>query len=214
MSDSHVSRAARGDMLAIAFALSFPSLITWIYFIYLAQAPAAAQQVAMGMGKIIQFVFPLLWALAIRRERISVRHYGTSGIDQDQQAEGQPLADPHAGRQPRLAQAGRVFGRRQRDHLPEVDRPGSRQPGGVHRLGGVLLAGPLFPGGVLLAMVRLRPTAAAYSRARGNPHLQFGVYGSSRAGAGFLFRLAVGADGLLLPGGGRRRRLLGLALPA
>jgi membrane protease YdiL (CAAX protease family) len=64
----------------MVFGLAFPSLITWIYFIWLARDTAAAQQTAMVVGKTIQFVFPLAWVFLIRRERLSLRPTGTQGI--------------------------------------------------------------------------------------------------------------------------------------
>jgi membrane protease YdiL (CAAX protease family) len=47
---------------AILFALVYPTLLTWVYFIALADEPAAVQQAAYTVGKLIQFGFPLVWA--------------------------------------------------------------------------------------------------------------------------------------------------------
>jgi membrane protease YdiL (CAAX protease family) len=63
----------RGEPAAIAFAILFPSLITWIYFVLLRNAPAAIQQGAYGVGKFIQFTFPLLWVVFIVREPVFAR---------------------------------------------------------------------------------------------------------------------------------------------
>jgi membrane protease YdiL (CAAX protease family) len=56
-----------GETAALAFALVFPSLITWIYFVLLQRASAVIQQGAFGAGKLIQFAFPLVWVLFVVR---------------------------------------------------------------------------------------------------------------------------------------------------
>src|SRR5438045_2825298 len=49
----------RGDWLALGFAMIFPTLATWLYFIVFAGDPWA--ETLYRGGKIIQFTFPLLW---------------------------------------------------------------------------------------------------------------------------------------------------------
>jgi membrane protease YdiL (CAAX protease family) len=48
--------------------LILPTLVTWIYFILLNGAPAALQQTAYALGKIVQFALPALWIFLIQRE--------------------------------------------------------------------------------------------------------------------------------------------------
>ena len=50
---------------AIAFALAFPSLVTWVYFVALAGQAAWLQQGAYLVGKVIQFGFPVVWVFLI-----------------------------------------------------------------------------------------------------------------------------------------------------
>jgi len=57
------------DSLAVAFALGFPTLITWVYFVYLADSSPTLQQTAYGIGKVLQFAFPLFWVVAVCRRR-------------------------------------------------------------------------------------------------------------------------------------------------
>lgn len=57
-----------GERIAIAFALVFPTLMTWLYFVGLADSPAFLQQIAYAAGKTIQFGFPLFWVLRVRSE--------------------------------------------------------------------------------------------------------------------------------------------------
>ena len=58
------------DILALAFAITFPTLITLIYFEWLEGANAQIQQIAFAIGKIIQFGFPLVWVWLWYRNRL------------------------------------------------------------------------------------------------------------------------------------------------
>jgi membrane protease YdiL (CAAX protease family) len=60
----------RSDWGAVVFALVFPTLLTVVYFILLAGHPAAVQQGAFGIGKLLQFAFPAFWIVVIRKMRI------------------------------------------------------------------------------------------------------------------------------------------------
>ncbi len=53
-------RACRGPVLV--FALVFPSIFTWIYFV---AVDGAAAQVAYAAGKAVQFALPAAWMLAV-----------------------------------------------------------------------------------------------------------------------------------------------------
>jgi len=63
------SRPHLADRAILVAALLLPSAITWIYFIALAHAPAAAQQIAYAALKAIQFALPLAWVWIVHRER-------------------------------------------------------------------------------------------------------------------------------------------------
>lgn len=58
----------RNYRLVIAISLVLPTLITWIYFVLLNGAPAALQQSAYTLGKIVQFSLPAVWILLIQRD--------------------------------------------------------------------------------------------------------------------------------------------------
>ena len=62
--------AKRGDLAAVLFALVFPTLVTVLYFIVLAKQPAPVQQGAYGLGKVIQFAFPLVWVFWVQQAKI------------------------------------------------------------------------------------------------------------------------------------------------
>ena len=54
-------RAQRFEAPVLLLALVYPSLLTLVYFVWLAAAPPTLQQAAYTVGKAIQFVLPLVW---------------------------------------------------------------------------------------------------------------------------------------------------------
>jgi membrane protease YdiL (CAAX protease family) len=84
--DSLVSAAAvprrSTTFLAVAFALTFPTAMAWLYFLALGGAGHASflQQLAYAAGKIVQFSFPLLFFALIVRRRLDWRLGGRSGL--------------------------------------------------------------------------------------------------------------------------------------
>lgn len=68
-SQTRVSVLTAGDTSALAFAIVFPTVLTWVYFIWLAKSSAALQQTAYSVGKVIQFGFPIFWVIVVRRQR-------------------------------------------------------------------------------------------------------------------------------------------------
>lgn len=70
----------QGEWSALLFALLFPTVLTWVYFIALADSPSGMQKGAYGIGKLIQFAFPLVFVLVIRGERLQVRRIETGGL--------------------------------------------------------------------------------------------------------------------------------------
>jgi uncharacterized protein len=59
----------RRDWAAVAFAMAFPSLLTWVYFVGLAGRPGEAL-LAYTVGKVIQFAFPAVYRLLYHRDRL------------------------------------------------------------------------------------------------------------------------------------------------
>jgi len=49
-------------LAAIAFAMVFPSILTWVYFVLMANWAASAQQSAYSILKFVQFGFPAFWS--------------------------------------------------------------------------------------------------------------------------------------------------------
>jgi membrane protease YdiL (CAAX protease family) len=54
----------------VLFAIVFPTLITWGYFVYAARYATGIQQATYLVVKCIQFAFPLVWVWAVLREPV------------------------------------------------------------------------------------------------------------------------------------------------
>jgi hypothetical protein len=80
MADSSIFVSRRADAGALTAALLFPSLLTWLYFVALARSEPAIQQIAYAAGKTIQFVFPLVWVVGIRRQGPPWKAVKTAGL--------------------------------------------------------------------------------------------------------------------------------------
>ncbi len=64
-----VTLLRRAEFWGVLLGAAIPTLVTWLYFVALARQPAAVQQTAYGLGKGLQFVFPLVWVLWLQRQR-------------------------------------------------------------------------------------------------------------------------------------------------
>ena len=80
--DGHGGKMAwgAGDHAAILFALVYPTFLTWLYFIALADSAPWLQKGAYGIGKVIQFAFPLVFVLVVKKERLRFRPPSVSGL--------------------------------------------------------------------------------------------------------------------------------------
>ena len=61
------------DCWLIGIAVLFPTLVTWIYFVALRNESDSIQKVAYGIGKTIQFGFPIVWVWCCYRSDIGHR---------------------------------------------------------------------------------------------------------------------------------------------
>ena len=66
----HLGRDISCGFGVLAFALAFPTLLTWVYFDLLAGGNPVGQQVAYSLGKAIQFGLPLVWVTCVLRRKI------------------------------------------------------------------------------------------------------------------------------------------------
>jgi uncharacterized protein len=65
---------------ALIFALVYPTLLTLVYFVWLAGGTGHAQQIAYFVGKAIQFLFPAFWVGMICREAIGWPRFNGRGV--------------------------------------------------------------------------------------------------------------------------------------
>ncbi len=70
----------RADRAALLFALTFPSLLTWVYFILLAESAAGLQLAAKSIGMVIQIGFPLFWFLCVQKQQLSWPQFKRDGL--------------------------------------------------------------------------------------------------------------------------------------
>lgn len=80
MTPSRPSEARRADAAAVVFALVFPSLLTLLYFVWLAGSAAWLQRASYTVGKLVQFAFPAVWVLAVQRRRPRLGCFGGRGL--------------------------------------------------------------------------------------------------------------------------------------
>jgi membrane protease YdiL (CAAX protease family) len=80
MNDSAASSSRRADVGAVVFALLVPTLVTLVYFVWLADSAPLVQRVAYAIGKTVQFGFPLYWVLVAQRRALELRVSGTAGL--------------------------------------------------------------------------------------------------------------------------------------
>jgi uncharacterized protein len=75
-----------GTAAALVFAMLYPSLMAWIYFVVLAppaqaSPPSYAAPLAYGAGKALQFGFPVVWVWMFERERLRLRSPSFQGLE-------------------------------------------------------------------------------------------------------------------------------------
>jgi membrane protease YdiL (CAAX protease family) len=57
------------NFLWVTVAVTLPSIVTWLYFVVLADVQSTAQ-IAYAVGKMLQFAMPVIWLLWVARERV------------------------------------------------------------------------------------------------------------------------------------------------
>jgi membrane protease YdiL (CAAX protease family) len=73
LANSHRRDAgAAASYAVLAVAIVLPSLVTWLYFVVLADRSAVAQQGTAAVGKLLQFSLPLLWVFFIQRHKLQL----------------------------------------------------------------------------------------------------------------------------------------------
>lgn len=62
VADVEQDRMRRGSWGLLAIGLTYPTLLTWVYFLALGGAEGGLQRGVYAAGKLLQFSWPLLWA--------------------------------------------------------------------------------------------------------------------------------------------------------
>lgn len=65
---------------AVIAALTYPTLLTLVYFVLLAGLPAGVQQATYTLGKSVQFLFPVTWVMLVCGQWPTLRWPGGRGI--------------------------------------------------------------------------------------------------------------------------------------
>ena len=61
---------ATSDWIALVFAMFIPTVVTLVYFQWLKDSGSSFQQIAYGIGKAVQFGFPIVWVLIWYRHKL------------------------------------------------------------------------------------------------------------------------------------------------
>lgn len=80
MNEPPPSTSRTADSTAILFALVFPSIFTWVYFVGLADSPSLSQQVVYVVGKLVQFGLPVVWVFAVQRRALEWKRPAARGL--------------------------------------------------------------------------------------------------------------------------------------
>lgn len=56
--------------LVLALALVLPTLVTWLYFVVLADQASHWQQLAATLGKSVQFLLPIVWVVGVQQRKL------------------------------------------------------------------------------------------------------------------------------------------------
>lgn len=67
--------------LGIAITVVLPTVVTWAYFVLLADSSAALQQGTYSIGKAIQFGFPVVWILLVLKRNL--RSEGVASLQRE-----------------------------------------------------------------------------------------------------------------------------------
>jgi uncharacterized protein len=77
--DTETERMRGGQTVMLGIALALPTVVTWLYFVALADQSPAVQQTAYSIGKGVQFLLPVGWIL-LARQRLSWQWLTMRGV--------------------------------------------------------------------------------------------------------------------------------------
>ncbi len=74
------NRLTKFDGTVLLVAMLFPTVLTFVYFVFFSDSSGIFQRLAFGIGKPLQFVIPIFWIGVIRRDRWLVRPFNRRGV--------------------------------------------------------------------------------------------------------------------------------------
>jgi len=78
MKDEPLETAGLWQAAALLFAMTFPTLATWLYFVVIAGSESV-QPVFAGT-KVLQFAFPVVWVMAVQKRRLRLAKPDSRGL--------------------------------------------------------------------------------------------------------------------------------------
>lgn len=64
---------SKGDLAVVLVAMVYPTLATFLYFVWTAGQETGVQQWVYTLCKILQFSFPLFWVFAVQHDKLEIR---------------------------------------------------------------------------------------------------------------------------------------------
>lgn len=71
---------ARATLYATLFAIVFPSIVTLLYFVVLADQSATVQQASYAILKVVQFAFPAVWVFVVLKRKFKWARPSWTGV--------------------------------------------------------------------------------------------------------------------------------------
>ena len=69
--------------VGVLVGVAMPSIVTWCYFVLLADSDSGIQQGTYSFGKVIQFGFPIVWILYVLKHRLFQSGMASVPLDSD-----------------------------------------------------------------------------------------------------------------------------------
>ena len=83
MNESPASERNATNLVALIFAIIFPTFVTFVYFKWLGDHPPSTQQTAYSIGKFIQFALPVVWVWLFFRYRFNRPEKNAKDADEE-----------------------------------------------------------------------------------------------------------------------------------
>jgi membrane protease YdiL (CAAX protease family) len=78
--DATIAKSSKLRWAGVLFAIVFPSIITWAYFVLAGMYSTGAQQATFSVVKVVQFAFPVIWVWLVLREPLRTGKASAQGL--------------------------------------------------------------------------------------------------------------------------------------